>query len=95
MALFYAQGAALAVGGGVSSCKNFALNFQGVSRRKTVQKFLQSGWAAQGFKGKKRHPAGAKQKKLSQPNLKTAKCERNFVTIGAARQSPLDLFYKA
>ncbi|MCI7077291.1 hypothetical protein, partial [Campylobacter sp.] len=69
--------------GGVSSCKNFALNFQGASRRKTGQKFLQKGWAAQGFKGKKRHPAGAKQKKLSQPNLK---CERNSVAIGA--QSP-------
>ncbi|MCI7587046.1 MAG: hypothetical protein MSS71_04205, partial [Campylobacter sp.] len=54
---------------GGSSCKNFALNFllrnpldQGVSRRKRVQKFLQKGWAAQGFKTKKRHPAGAKQK---------------------------------
>ncbi|MDD6161366.1 MAG: hypothetical protein PUB35_00965 [Campylobacteraceae bacterium] len=46
---------------------------QGASRRKRVQKFLQSGWAAQGFKAKKRHqaaaqqPADAKQKKLSQP----------------------------
>ncbi|MDD7091561.1 hypothetical protein, partial [Campylobacter sp.] len=65
---------------GVSSCKNFALNFllrnpldQGASHRKTGQKFLQKGWAAQGFKAKKRHPAAAqqpadaKQKKLSQP----------------------------
>ena len=26
-----------------------------------MQKFLQKGWAAQGFKAKKRHPAGAKQ----------------------------------
>ncbi|MDY3669383.1 MAG: hypothetical protein SO039_07495 [Campylobacter sp.] len=32
-----------------------------------MQKFLQSGWAAQGFKAKKRHQADAKQKKLSQP----------------------------
>ncbi|MCI6343122.1 MAG: hypothetical protein MR769_00255 [Campylobacter sp.] len=69
VALFSFKAAALAVGGGgVSSCKNFALNFQGVSRRKRVQKFLQSGWAAQGFKTKKRHqavaqqPADAKQK---------------------------------
>ena len=73
----------LAVGGGVSSCKNFALNFQGASRRKRVQKFLQSDWAAQGFKAKKRHPAGAKQpadakqKKLSQP-IKANKKLGNF-----------------
>ncbi|MDY5303730.1 MAG: hypothetical protein SPH02_02230, partial [Campylobacter sp.] len=46
---------------------------QGASHRKTGQKFLQKGWAAQGFKSKKRRPAGAKQpadakqKKLSQP----------------------------
>ena len=26
-----------------------------------MQECLQSGWAAQGFKVKKRHPAGAKQ----------------------------------
>ena len=71
------------MGGGVSSCKNFALNFQGVSRRKRVQKFLQKGWAAQGFKAKKRHPAGAKhpadakQKKLSQP-IKANKKIGNF-----------------
>ncbi|MDD0848668.1 hypothetical protein PTQ35_07650 [Campylobacter sp. 46490-21] len=30
------------------------LNFQGASRRKTAKKFLQSDWAAQGFKSKKR-----------------------------------------
>ena len=39
---------------GRRSCKNFALNFQGASRRKTAKKFLQKGWAAQGFKAKKR-----------------------------------------
>ncbi|MDY5114376.1 MAG: hypothetical protein SPE49_00140 [Campylobacter sp.] len=38
-----------------------------------MQKFLESDWAAQGFKAKKCHqaaaqqPADAKQKKLSQP----------------------------
>ena len=62
MAIFSFKAAELAVGGGGSSCKNFALNFQGVSRRKTVQKFLQKGWDAQGFKAKNRHPADAKQK---------------------------------
>ena len=56
---------------------------QGVSHRKTGQKFLQKGWAAQGFKSKKRHPAGAKQpadakqKKLSQP-IKANKKLGNF-----------------
>ncbi|MCI7362980.1 MAG: hypothetical protein MSH30_06625 [Campylobacter sp.] len=56
---------------------------QGASRRKTGQKFLQSDWAAQGFKAKKRHPAGAKQpadakqKKLSQP-IKANKKLGNF-----------------
>ncbi|MCI6178725.1 MAG: hypothetical protein MR658_07875, partial [Campylobacter sp.] len=55
VAIFSFKAAALAVGGG--GCKNFALNFllrnpldQGASRRKTGQKFLQKGWAAQGFK---------------------------------------------
>ena len=72
MALFSFKAAALAVRErGVSSCKNFALNFllrnpldQGASRRKRVQKFLQKGWAAQGFKAKKRlkaEPAAAPQ----------------------------------
>ncbi|MGM9995061.1 MAG: hypothetical protein ACI35K_01435 [Campylobacter sp.] len=60
--LFSFKAAALAVRGGGSSCKNFALNFQGVSHRKTVQKFLQKGWAAQGFNAEKRHTAGTKQK---------------------------------
>ncbi|MCI7237285.1 hypothetical protein [Campylobacter sp.] len=50
---------------------------QGASRRKTGQKFLQSDWAAQGFKAKKRHPADAKQKKLSQP-IKANKKLGNF-----------------
>ncbi|MCI6344676.1 MAG: hypothetical protein MR769_08370 [Campylobacter sp.] len=61
-AIFSFKAASLAVGGGVNSCKNFALNFQGISRRKTVQKFLQSDWAAQGFKAKKRYQAAAQQK---------------------------------
>ncbi|MDY4154582.1 hypothetical protein [Campylobacter sp.] len=44
---------------------------------------MQSDWAAQGFKTKKRHPAGAKQpadakqKKLSQP-IKSNKKLGNF-----------------
>ncbi|MCI7463334.1 MAG: hypothetical protein MSA79_01600 [Campylobacter sp.] len=44
---------------------------------------MQSDWAAQGFKAKKRHPAGAKQpadakqKKLSQP-IKANKKLGNF-----------------
>ncbi|MDY2763331.1 hypothetical protein [Campylobacter sp.] len=73
VAIFSFKAAALAVGGGVSSCKNFALNFQGVSRRKRVQKFLQSGWAAQGFKAEsttKRLRSNQRmrsKKKLSQP----------------------------
>ena len=56
---------------------------QVASHRKTGQKFLQKGWAAQGFKSKKRHPAGAKQpadakqKKLSQP-IKANKKLGNF-----------------
>ena len=55
IAIFSFKAAALAVGSDwASSCKNFALNFQGASRRKRVQKFLQKGWAAQGFKAKKR-----------------------------------------
>ena len=54
-AIFSFKAAALAVGSDCdNSCKTFALNFQDLSRRKTVQKFLQKGWAAQGFKAKKR-----------------------------------------
>ena len=63
-------------GGGVSSCKNFALNFQGASHKKRVQKFLESDWAVQGFKAKKHHqaaaqqPADAKQKKAEPADKK-------------------------
>ena len=67
-------------------CAEFFASQSAGSRRKpqkTGQKFLQKGWAAQGFKVKKRHPAGAqqpadaKQKKLSQP-IKVNKKLGNF-----------------
>ena len=61
-------------------CVEFFASQSAGSRRKPQKnraKVLQSDWAAQGFKAKKRHPAGAKQKKLSQP-IKANKKLGNF-----------------
>ena len=63
--------------------QKFCAEFSRRKPQKTAKKFLQKGWAAQGFKAKKRHPAGAKhpadakQKKLSQP-IKANKKLGNF-----------------
>ena len=69
LAIFSFKAAALAVGGGASQLQKFCAEFfasqSAGSRRKPQKnraKVLQSDWAAQGFKAKKRHPAGAKQK---------------------------------
>ncbi|MCI7582141.1 hypothetical protein [Campylobacter sp.] len=79
MAIFGFKAAALAVRERQQLqkfCAEFFASQSAGSRRKPQKnsaKFLQKGWAAQGFKSKKRHPAGAKQpadakqKKLSQP----------------------------
>ena len=68
LAIFSFKAAALAVVGASQLqkfCAEFFASQSAGSRRKPQKnraKFLQSDWAAQGFKAKKRHPAGAKQK---------------------------------
>ena len=83
LAIFSFKAAALAVVGASQLqkfCAEFFASQSAGSRRKPQKnraKVLQSDWAAQGFKAKKRHPAGAKQKKLSQP-IKANKKLGNF-----------------
>ena len=89
LAIFSFKAAALAVVGASQLqkfCAEFFASQSAGSRRKPQKnraKVLQSDWAAQGFKAKKRHPAGAKQpadakqKKLSQP-IKSNKKLGNF-----------------
>ncbi|MCI6340845.1 MAG: hypothetical protein MR782_08340 [Campylobacter sp.] len=82
-AIFSFKAAALAVVGASQLqkfCAEFFASQSAGSRRKPQKnraKVLQSDWAAQGFKAKKRHPADAKQKKLSQP-IKANKKLGNF-----------------
>ena len=60
-AIFSFKAAALAVVG-ASQLQKFCVEFSRRKPQKNRAKVLQSDWAAQGFKAKKRHPADAKQK---------------------------------